>query len=226
MKPSLQHMRNVTVAGVAIAALTLAGCSNSEKDSANSKVDTAVVASTSAAAEKTEGAKADETKADATKAKDAVSIEDGFVKAMEAGKGMTAIFGTLHNNSDAEVNVVGFTTSLGEAKYELHEVVDGVMQEKPEGFKIPAGGTHLLAPGGDHMMIMGYNEAIEPGDEVEVTLKLADGSTVEVGKVPARFIASGEENYGADGNIQGDSGIDESKQGAHQGHGENMEHKH
>lgn len=226
MKPSLQHMRNVTVAGVAIAALTLAGCSNSEKDSANGKVDTAVVASTSAAAEKTEGAKAEDTKADATKAKDAVSIEDGFVKAMEAGKGMTAIFGTLHNNSDAEVNVVGFTTSLGEAKYELHEVVDGVMQEKPEGFMIPAGGTHLLAPGGDHMMIMGYNEAIEPGDEVEVTLKLADGQAVEVGKVPARFIASGEENYGADGNIQGDSGIDESKQGAHQGHGENMEHKH
>lgn len=226
MKSSLQHMRNVTIAGVAIAALALAGCSNSEKDSANGRTDTATVASSSAAATKTEETKADKAKADKASSQDAVTLDEGFIKAMEAGKGMTAIFGTLHNNSDAEVNVVGFTTSLGEAKYELHEVVDGVMQEKPGGFKIPAGGTHELAPGGDHLMIMGYSEAIEPGDEVDVTLKLGDGSTVKVGKVPARFIASGEENYGEDGQVQGDSGIDESKQGAHHDHGGHMEHKH
>lgn len=212
MKTSLQHMRNATIAGVAIAALALAGCSNSEKDSASGKTDTAVVASTSATAASATAKKDDSAK----EAK--ITLKDGFIKAMDAGKGMTAIFGTIENNSDAEVKVVGFTTSLGDAMYELHEVVNGVMQEKPGGFSVPAGGSHELKPGGDHMMIMGYEKAIEPGDEVEVTLKLGDGSTVDLGKVPARFIASGEENYGSDGQVQGDSGIDESKQGAHMGH--------
>ena len=147
---------------------------------------------------------------------DAVSLVDGVVKAKEAGSPMTAIFGELKNNSDEEITVESFTTSLGDARYEIHEVVDGAMRERQEALTIGAGKSHELKPGGDHLMIMEYDEEIAAGDEVIVTLKLADGTEVELEPVPVRTIGAGDEKYG---DLEGHGGH------GHDGHGHD-EHGH
>ena len=177
---------------VSVAALALAGCANSETDSSK-KVDTAtgveapastVVASTSAQAEP---------------ASDGITFTDGYVKAKPADKNMTAIFGVLSNEGATDKQIVGFSTSLGQASYEIHEVVDGVMKEKEGGITLPAGASVTLAPGNDHFMIMNYSEPIAAGDEVSMTLKFADGISETVSNIPVRTIAAGEENYGGNG---------------------------
>ena len=121
-----------------------------------------------------------------------VTVTDPWAKA--AGSGMSAVFGTLVNHSTKELTVVSATTPV--STVELHEVVsrDGemVMQPKQGGFAVPAGGTHALAPGGDHLMLMELKAPLKPGDRVEMTLALSDGSTVVFAAIAKDFTGGGE----------------------------------
>ena len=165
------------------AGLTLAACANDEADS-NAKPAT----SESSAAEST------------TKATESADSElilvDGVVKAKAADEPMTAIFGELKNTSGEDIVIESFTTSLGEARYEIHEVVNGSMREREEELKISAGKSHKLQPGGDHLMIMEYDGEIAAGGEIVITLKLSDGTEVDLEPVPVRTIGAGDEKYG------------------------------
>lgn len=201
----------VSVAALAAGSLTLAACSPSEEDSA---------AAPSSAATSAEKDKDAETSTSASSsAESGVTFEDAVVRAMEKDSDMTAIFGTLHNHTDKDVNVVGFTSSVKAKHYEIHEVVDGVMQEKEGGFDIPAGESIELAPGGFHFMVMGVTEPVMAGETATLTLELADGSTIELGDIPVRTIGAGDEDYGDMGHMKhGDM-----DQGS-MDHGEHMDH--
>lgn len=201
----------VSVAALAAGSLTLAACSPSEEDSA---------AAPSSAATSAEKDKDAETSAAASSAAESgVTFEDAVVRAMEKDSDMTAIFGTLHNQTDKDVNVVGFSSSVKAKHFEIHEVVDGVMQEKEGGFDIPAGESVELAPGGFHFMVMGVTEPVMAGETATLTLELADGSTIELGDIPVRTIGAGDEDYGDMGHMNhGDM-----DQGS-MDHGEHMDH--
>ncbi|MEV8637510.1 copper chaperone PCu(A)C [Streptosporangium sp. NPDC051023] len=141
----------------------------------------------------------------------ALTITDPWVKT--AKKGMSAAFGTLVNNTGAEVTVVSGSSPLS-PRIELHEVVDSkgkmIMRPKAGGFVIPAHGTHQLQPGGDHIMLVGVAEEVKPGAQIPFTLTLKDGGTLEFTAVGKDF-AGGKEDYqpGMDGgNTSGDMGGD------------------
>lgn len=162
-------------------------------------VVTAALAATATAC----GGEEDPTTATETAAhsRDAVTLENGTVRAKadagaEHGNDMTSIFGTLRNHTDHEVTVTGFTTTPSGGMNQIHEVKDGVMQEKTGGITIAAGGSHELQPGGDHLMVMEYAEPIHAGDTLTLTLQLSDGSTVEIRDLAVRTMQAGEENYG------------------------------
>lgn len=189
-------MKKRIVAGLAAAAVVLTGCSNGANEAAEQEQSSYNEATADAAAT---------TPASGTSGEDlangAVTLEQGAVRAKAAkdaadGSDMTTIFGTLHNSSDEDISVIGFTTSLGDADYQIHEVVDGVMRQKDGGFDIPAGSTHELAPGGDHFMVMGYEPAIEAGDTIDLTLLLEGGATATVSGVAVRTMLPGDESYG------------------------------
>ncbi|MBT0773013.1 copper chaperone PCu(A)C [Kineosporia sp. J2-2] len=133
-------------------------------------------------------------------AADSLTIEDPWVKTADTEAGMTAVFGTLSNTGTADVVVESAKTSASDTT-QLHEMamVDGemVMQEKKGGFTVAAGGTHELAPGGDHLMVMNLEKPIEAGDEVTVRLTLEDGSTEEFTAL-AKKTTAGEEKYDDD----------------------------
>lgn len=184
----------IALSVLAVSALALAGCSD------NGDADTTATATT--AGETTATTTATDVVGEGENA-EWVTFTEGFVKSKPAEKDMTGIFGIFTNNSDQDINVVGFTSNLDVPTYELHEVVDGVMQMKPGGFLLPAGQEYELKPGGDHMMLMDYNEPIEAGDTIDITIEFGDGSTQEIKDLPVRTIASGEESYGSDGSLQG-----------------------
>jgi copper(I)-binding protein len=107
---------------------------------------------------------------------------------------MTAAFGVLVNDTDADITVAGAESPA--SPMELHEMTmkDGKMLMRPKegGFVIKAKGTHELGPGGDHLMLMKPAAEIKPGDEVAFTLKLGDGRTVAFSAVAKPFAGAGE----------------------------------
>jgi periplasmic copper chaperone A len=130
-----------------------------------------------------------------------LAITDPWVKTTKDG--MTAAFGTLVNNTDADVTVVSGASPLS-PEIELHEVADSggrrVMRPKEGGFVIPARGTRRLQPGGDHIMLMGVTEEVRPGARIAFTLTLAGGQTLAFTAVGKDF-AGAKEDYrpGEDG---------------------------
>jgi len=131
---------------------------------------------------------------DAPAEKATITVTDPWAKA--ADEGMSAIFGSLVNHSTTDLSVVSATAEI--SPLELHEVVeqDGAMVMRPKegGFAVAAGATHALEPGGDHIMLMDPARPLKPGDEVEVTLSLSDGSTVVFTAVVKDF-SGGDESY-------------------------------
>ena len=131
-----------------------------------------------------------------TTAAENVTIADAWVKA--ADEGMTAAFGELTNTGDTEVSVLA-STSAAATMTELHETVDDgrgsmSMQEKEGGFVVPAGGTLVLEPGGNHLMLMGLTAPLVAGDEIEITLSFSDGSEFTFA-APAKDFSGANETY-------------------------------
>jgi periplasmic copper chaperone A len=136
---------------------------------------------------------------------ESVAMTDAWVKAVSGDEEMTAAFGVLTNASSDEVTLVSASTSAA-GMVELHEVVmeDGsmVMQPKEGGIVVPADGSATLEPGGDHIMLMELDGAIEPGEVVTFELAFDDGSSVTVD-------ATAKEFSGADEDYDGGQSMDE-----------------
>jgi hypothetical protein len=134
---------------------------------------------------------------------DSITVEDAWVKTAE--EGMSAAFGTIENTGDADVVIVGASTSAS-PMIELHETVEDdsgamVMRPKDGGFVIPAGDHLQLEPGGNHIMLMGLAQPIVAGDEVTFTLEFEDGSTLD-------FTAPAKDFEGANETYEGDTDMD------------------
>lgn len=122
-----------------------------------------------------------------------LTVKDPWVKAAAAGT-MTAAFGILVNDTAADITVVGAESPA--SPMELHEMTmqDGKMLMRPKqgGFVIKARSSHELGPGGDHLMLMKPGAAVEAGDQVSFTLKLADGGAVPFTAIVKPFAGAGE----------------------------------
>ncbi|MFG1680422.1 copper chaperone PCu(A)C [Nonomuraea sp. NPDC049269] len=155
----------------------------------------AVVALAGCGSQQVAAAPATRSPAVAAKQSPALTITDPWVKT--AKKGMSAAFGTLVNNTDAEVTVVSGASPLS-PKIELHEVVQSggkmIMRPKEGGFVIPAHGTHELRPGGDHIMLMSVAQEVLPGAKIPFTLTVKGGEPLEFTAIGKDF-AGGKEDY-------------------------------
>lgn len=125
-----------------------------------------------------------------------VSMRDQW--ASSAMTGMAAVFGTFANAGHHEARIVSGTSPVA-GRVEVHEVTADAggtktMHPKTGGLVIPAGGTHDLVPGGDHLMLMDLKAPLSPGADVPVTVTFADGSTMSV-TAQIRDFAGANENY-------------------------------
>lgn len=184
----------LTAGLISATALVLAGCSASDDP-----------APTQSAAESTTQAAQES----------GIVLSQGVVRAVEDDSDMTAIFGTLENSTDSDIEVTGFYTSAEAEMNQLHQTINGQMSQMSEPLRIPAHGTFELAPGGNHLMLMGLHQPIKAGESIDVTLELKDGGEVDLGAVPARAMGAGGESYGdlAEGH------------GGHGGEGEHQDHQ-
>ncbi|MFC9769012.1 copper chaperone PCu(A)C [Rhodococcus jostii] len=159
-------LRHTVAAGGVCTALLLAGCSSTTDDQVT-----------------------------ATEANQ-VAVSDQWVKAADTG--MSAAFAHLSNTGDQQVRIVS-VSSPASTRMELHEIAAGpdgatTMREKQGGVTVAAHGTHSLAPGGDHLMLMDLSAPLTPGATTTFTLTFEDGSTTSF-DAPVRDFSGNKENY-------------------------------
>ena len=100
---------------------------------------------------------------------DGITIHDPYARASAASSQSGAAFMEIMNQTDTDDRLVAARSDVARR-----------MMEVEEGFAIPAGATHALARGGDHVMFMGLNQSFEHGDEIEVTLVFEQAGEVTV----------------------------------------------
>jgi copper(I)-binding protein len=113
-----------------------------------------------------------------------IMITDPYARTSAMMSQSGAAFMVIENHADADDRLVSAASDVA-AKVELHthkEDANGVMQmlEVPEGFVVPAHGSHALARGGDHVMFLGLTRELKHGDTVTVTLTFEKAGEVVV----------------------------------------------
>jgi copper(I)-binding protein len=97
----------------------------------------------------------------------------------KVGAGYTIIV----NSGTTADQLVSATTPAAD-KVEIHTMTmdGGVMKMRPlpDGIVIPAGGTAKLAPGGNHLMLIGLKAPLVEGTLVPLTLNFAKAGPVKV----------------------------------------------
>ncbi|KAM9863997.1 copper chaperone PCu(A)C [Leucobacter sp. BZR 635] len=112
-----------------------------------------------------------------------VTAQDTWVKAtdpdVKPGEAMSGVFGTIENHGDEDLVITALESDVAGVT-ELHEVVDGKMRKIQGDVTVPAGGSLLLEPGANHIMLMDIAAPLSPGDDVTVTLTFSDGSKLDI----------------------------------------------
>lgn len=115
---------------------------------------------------------------------DGLEVADPFARSAHGMARSGAAFMQIANTGQQDCRLVAARSDVAE-RVELHTHIEddaGIMRmvAVEEGFLIPAGGAHMLARGGDHIMFLGLREAFAQGDEILVTLVFEDGSETEL----------------------------------------------
>lgn len=116
-----------------------------------------------------------------------ITINDAYARSSRPKAPTGAAFMVIENTGPTDDRLVEARSDVA-ARVELHTHVDlggGVMRmtKVEEGFVIPAGGSHALARGGDHVMMMGLKSPLVQGETIAVTLVFEKAGEMTV-KIP------------------------------------------
>jgi periplasmic copper chaperone A len=112
-----------------------------------------------------------------------ITVTDVWIRQPAEGQTTSAAYGTITNNGDADITLVGGSVPFG-ATVEIHETLmgdDGTMQmeEREDGFVIAAGESFTLEPGGPHIMMLDIDPADFVG-KIDITMVFDDGTELTV----------------------------------------------
>ncbi|MFC5345506.1 copper chaperone PCu(A)C [Brevundimonas staleyi] len=119
-----------------------------------------------------------------------VAVADAICRPTPNGRQMTGCYLTLTApQADTLVSVASPVAALAQVHEMRMESNMMMMRELEQGLPLPAGEAVALAPGGNHIMLMGVTEPLRAGDTVPLTLTFANAAPVEitatVGQPPA-----------------------------------------
>lgn len=118
----------------------------------------------------------------ATSAIAEIEVVDAYARASNTKAG--AAFMMIKNTGTEADRLISVASDVA-VRVELHthkDLGDGVMKmmHVEDGFEIPAGGTHMLSRGGDHVMFMGLKAPFEQGESVSVTMEFEKAGEITV----------------------------------------------
>ena len=110
------------------------------------------------------------------------SVEDAYIRAMPPGRTATAAYLSLSNISDRACSIIGGSSAVA-ATLEVHQQLnaDGMMKMRPvAAVTVAAGETLLFRPGGFHLMLLGVEADLVPGESHPISLLTEDCGTIEM----------------------------------------------
>ena len=113
-----------------------------------------------------------------------IMVHDQYARVSSPTAKAGAAFMEIMNNGGEDDQLIDVRSDVA-ARVQLHthmESGEGVMKmmHVEEGFAVPAGETHMLQRGGDHVMFMGLKQALNHGDVVKLTLVFEKAGEIEV----------------------------------------------
>lgn len=107
-------------------------------------------------------------------------VKDRWIREAPPSAAALAGYMVIHNGGDSDRVLVGAESPLF-GNVMLHRTVmeEGMakMIHQPS-ITIPAGGSLTFEPNGYHLMLMKPKKPLKAGDQVEITLKFKDGTTL------------------------------------------------
>jgi len=123
-----------------------------------------------------------------------IMVDGAYIRSSGMMAKTGAAFMVIHNHGTTDDRLIKAASPIA-PRVELHthkEDANGVMQmlAVPEGFVIPADGSHELARGGDHVMFLGLTQPLEQGQTVPVTLTFEKAGEMVI-EVPVQLAQGG-----------------------------------
>jgi copper(I)-binding protein len=113
-------------------------------------------------------------------------VKDPYARSARPNAPTGAAFMMLQNDTDQDLKLIGMRSDVAK-RVELHTHIDkgdGIMQMRQieGGIAIPAGESHMMKRGGDHVMLMGLNQSLVDGETITVTFEFenAEDMIVEI----------------------------------------------
>ena len=109
------------------------------------------------------------------------AANDPWIRATPPGVQTAAAYARLTGAGTTDRLVGARTDAADRVEIHTHMMQDGVMAMKQiEALAIPADGAAVLAPGGDHLMLIGLHRPLAPGDTVTFILVFEKSGEVVV----------------------------------------------
>lgn len=121
----------------------------------------------------------------------ALELQDAWIRWVPSVVPNTALYGVLVNHGAVPVALIGGATPAAKMCKPMTTVKQDtgspsgpvITMEPVEALSVPAHGTLMLEPGGDHLMVMGLAVPLRLGTEVQLTLRF-DGAAPLTVTVP------------------------------------------
>lgn len=107
-----------------------------------------------------------------------IEVSNPYAREVPPGAMASASFMMLKNTSDHDIYLIEADSKVAKS-VELHTHIhdNGVMRMRQvPDIKIPAHGMTMLQPGGFHIMLIGLQQKLVKGENIQITLTFKDGS--------------------------------------------------
>ncbi|MCH9765733.1 MAG: copper chaperone PCu(A)C [Alphaproteobacteria bacterium] len=134
-----------------------------------------------------------------------VKIVKPWARATPGGVTVGAAYLEIQSTTkDGDQLVAASSPVAGRVEIHTHAVEDGVMKmRRVEKLEIPAGKAHVLAPGGDHIMLFDLKGPLKKGETLPLTLTFAKAGDVTAAVPIAAIGSKGPQSKGARGSGMG-----------------------
>jgi periplasmic copper chaperone A len=122
----------------------------------------------------------------------AVTVQRPWMRAVPNVMDTTAVYMVLVNSGSAPAQLVGGSTAIADSVAPMITTKEGeglkqvVGMQGVDSLQIPAHGTLVLEPNGNHLMVMGLKEHPKEGAQVDFTIKLEPGDHEIHLKIPVQ----------------------------------------
>ncbi len=168
--------RRIALVAVVVAGLAAIGCTSDSdaEDEATAAATETSTATTNATTATT-----------ATEVTPAIEVEGAWARATPGNPDEnSAAYALIHNRQQVADHLVGVSTVENIARsVETHTTMmegDTMKMVEVDGWDIPAGGTLELKRGGDHVMFIGLDHQLVPGETFTLVFEFEQAGTVEL----------------------------------------------